>query len=73
MENKSRKRKRNKKDRREYQRIAGIKKWANSVRGLDYMDRNLLPGEGQWGVVKSPITGIEYRVKIARIERVYRV
>lgn len=70
MENKSRKRKRNKKDRGRVARTTEILRWANANNGLDYKDRNLLPREGSWGQVMSPITGIKYRVKIAKIKRV---
>ena len=68
--NKSRKRKRNKKDRGRVRRTTEILRWANASDGLDYEDRNLLPGEGKWGEIKSPITGIKYRVKIDKIRRV---
>ena len=70
MENKSRKRKRNKKDRGRAKRTTEILRWANANNGLDYMDRNLLPREGKWGEIMSPVTGIRYRVKIAKIRRV---
>ena len=70
MENKSRKRKRNKKDRGRAKRTTEILRWANANNGLDYMDRNLLPREGNWGEIMSPVTGIRYRVKIAKIRRV---
>ncbi len=70
MENKSRKRKRNKKDRGRVERTAEILRWANANNGLDYKDRNFLPREGKWGEVMSPVTGIRYRVKIAKIRRV---
>jgi len=70
MKNKNRKRKRNKKGRARVKRTTEILRWANANNGLDYMDRNLLPEEGRWGEIMSPITGIKYRVKIAKITRV---
>ena len=71
MENKSRKRKRNKKDRGKPKGYAWrYEKWLDVNDEVDYEDRNLLPREGSWGQITSPVTGITYRVKIAKIKRV---
>lgn len=71
MENKSRKRKRNKGDRGKPKGYAWrYEKWFDVNDELDYKDRNLLPREGSWGQIMSPVTGIVYRVKIAKIKRV---
>jgi len=71
MENKSRRRKRNRKDRGKSKGYEWrYEKWFDVNDELDYKDRNLLPREGRWGEVMSPVTGIRYRVKIAKIRRV---
>lgn len=71
MENKSRKRKRNRKDRGKPKGYEWrYEKWFDVNDELDYKDRNLLPREGRWGEIMSPVTGIRYRVKIAKIRRV---
>ena len=68
-------RKRNKKD-KIIRKVRGKKynyTLANAILGddgLDIRDIGLLPHPGNWGEIMSPITGIKYRVKIAKIKRV---
>lgn len=75
MKNKSRKRKRNKKD-KIIRKVSGKKynyTLANAILGddgLDIRDIGLLPHPGNWGEVVSSKTGIRYRVLIGDIKRV---